>query len=253
MHPAVNAAIVLFRRIIATPETPVCIQPRTPTEVDKNGSTLAALEKIALFDGMSRADLQVLAAVTVVRNYPGHAIIVNEGDQADSLYLIFEGRVKFFVTGDDGRKVVLGTQGAGEYFGEISLNGGVRSASAMTTEPCRIGCLQRAGFLQFLTGHPETALALINHLIRRTLRLTERVRDLALLDVYGRLAKLLLSVAREQDGQLIVEGLTQQEMGERIGASREMVSRILKDLKAGGYVRVESRRLVVLRKPPRGW
>jgi CRP/FNR family transcriptional regulator, cyclic AMP receptor protein len=231
----------------------VRIQPRTLTKVDQGGSALAALQKIALFDGMSRADLEALASITVVRNYPGHAIIISEGDRADSLYLIFAGTVKFFVSGDDGRKVVLGTQGAGEYFGEISLNDGVRSASAMTTEPCRIGSLQRAGFLQFLAGHPETALALINHLIRRTLTLTERVRDLALLDVYGRLAKLLLSSAREQDGQLIVGGLTQQEMGERIGASREMVSRILRDLKAGGYVRVEGRRLVVLRKPPRGW
>jgi CRP/FNR family cyclic AMP-dependent transcriptional regulator len=94
----------------------------------------------------------------------------------------------------------------------------------------------------------------MGHLIRRTRSLTDRVRDLALLDVYGRLAKLLLSEAREHDGHLIVEaGLTQQEMGDRIGASREMVSRILKDLKTGGYVRLEGRRLVILRKPPRAW
>jgi CRP/FNR family cyclic AMP-dependent transcriptional regulator len=219
-----------------------------------DGTVLAALQTVALFEGMRPEDLEALAAVTLVRNYSGNTIIVSEGDRADCLYVIFSGNVKFFVTGDDGRRVVLGTQGSGEYFGEISLNEGVRSASAMTIEPCRIGLLQRGRFLELLTAHPETALALINHLVQRTRSLTERVRDLALLDVYGRLAKLLLSVAREQEGRLVVgPGMTQQEMGERIGASREMVSRILKDLKAGGYVRAEGRRLVIQRKPPRGW
>ena len=218
------------------------------------GRTLAALQAIALFEGMRPADLEALAAVTVVRSYPEHAVIVNEGDRADSLYLIFSGTIEFFVNGDDGRRLVLGMRGPGEYFGEIALDSGVRSASAIAIEPCRLGMLERTAFLSFLGSHPETALALINQLIGRTRTLTERVRDLALLDVYGRLAKLLLSMAREDNGRLVVaQGLTQQEMGERIGASREMVSRILRDLKAGGYVRFEGRRLLILRKPPRGW
>jgi CRP/FNR family transcriptional regulator, cyclic AMP receptor protein len=220
----------------------------------QGAAMLAGLEKIALFEGLERKDFEALADVIAVRVVPGGAIVVNEGDRADSLYLILSGSVKIFVTGDDGRRVVLATQSAGEYFGEIALSDGVRSASAITAEPCRFGILERSAFLEFLADHPETALALISHLIRRTCTLTERVRDLALLDVYGRLAKLLLSMAREQDGQLVIaQGVTQQEMGERIGASREMVSRILKDLKAGGYVRFEGRRVVILRKPPRHW
>jgi CRP/FNR family transcriptional regulator, cyclic AMP receptor protein len=215
---------------------------------------LGALQKVSLFEGMKRADLEALATAIVAHRFPANTIVVNEGDRADSLYLMFSGAVKVFVEGSDGRRLVLGTQGAGEYFGEIAMSGGVRSASVITTEPCQLGVLERTAFLKFLAEHPETALALIGHLIRRTRSLTDRVRDLALLDVYGRLAKLLLSAAHEQNGQLIVEaGLTQQEMGERIGASREMVSRILKDLKTGGYVRLEGRRLVILRKPPRAW
>ena len=215
---------------------------------------LAGLGKIALFEGIGRAELEALGQVTVARSFPEGAIVVNEGDRADSLYLILSGSVKIFVAGDDGRRVVLGTQGAGEYFGELALSDGVRSASAITAEPCRLGTLERSAFLGFLADHPQAALALIDHLIRRTRTLTERVRDLALLDVYGRLAKLLLSIALEENGQLVVEpGMTQQEMGERIGASREMVSRILKDLKAGGYVRFEGRRIVILRKPPKRW
>jgi len=217
-------------------------------------SIVTALSKVDLFAEMAPADLQTLVGATTLRSFPGNAIIVSEGDRADTIFLIVSGSVKIFVTGADGRRVVLGTQGPGQYFGEIGLRDGVRSASVLTSEPCRLGVLERKAFLRFLSSHPETALALIGQLADRTRTLTERVRDLALLDVYGRLAKLLLSLAREENGRLVVPpGVTQHEMGERIGASREMVSRILKDLKAGGYVHFEGRRLVIQRKPPRGW
>lgn len=212
------------------------------------------LATVSLFAGLDPAELAPLAAMCVVRSYPGHAIVVNEGDRADTLYVILSGRVKVFSAGDDGREVLLGTQGPGEYFGEMILDDGVRSASVMTVEPCRLATLSRDVFRDVLARHPDTALALIRNLIRRTRSLTDRVRDMALLDVYGRVAKLLLSLAREVDGRLVVEEqLTQQEIGERIGASREMVSRILKDLKAGDYIRLEGRRIVILRKPPSAW
>lgn len=213
-----------------------------------------ALSATAVFAGLPRDELDVLARAASVRSFPAHAVIVNEGDRADSLFILVSGGVKFFVTGADGGRVVLGTQGSGQTFGEIGLQGGLRSASAVTTEASRVAVLEREALLKFLARHPESALAIIGQLIERTRALTERVRDLALLDVYGRLAKLLLSLAREEDGRLVVApDVTQQEMGERIGASREMVSRILKDLKAGGYVRAEGRRLVIQRKPPRHW
>jgi CRP/FNR family cyclic AMP-dependent transcriptional regulator len=212
------------------------------------------LARAPLFVGLSRAELAPLAAVTVARTYPGNAIIVSEGDRADTLYFVLSGRIKVFVASDDGREVVLSTQGPGTYFGDMMLDDGVRSASVMTLEPCRLAALSRDAFRDFLVRHPDTALALIKNLIHRTRSMNDRVRDLALLDVYGRVAKLLLSLAREVDGRLIIEErLTQQEIGERVGASREMVSRILKDLKAGGYVRLEGRRIVILRKPPRAW
>jgi CRP/FNR family cyclic AMP-dependent transcriptional regulator len=213
-----------------------------------------ALARVPLFDGLDRAELAPLAAMTVARNYPRSVIVVSEGDRADTLYLILSGRIKVFVASDDGREIVLSIQGAGAYFGDMMLDDGVRSASVITLEPCRLAALSRDVFRDFLVRHPDTALALIKNLIRRTRSMNDRVRDLALLDVYGRLAKLLLSLARQVDGRLIIEEkLTQQEMGERIGASREMVSRILKDLKAGGYVRLEGRRIVILRKPPPAW
>jgi CRP/FNR family cyclic AMP-dependent transcriptional regulator len=213
-----------------------------------------ALAGVSLFAGLSRTELAPLAAMTVPRNYPGQAIIVSEGDRADTLFLILSGRVKVFSAGDDGREIVLSTQGPGTYFGDMMLDDGLRSASVMTLEPCRLAALSREVFREFLAHHPDTALALIKNLIHRTRSMNERVRDLALLDVYGRVAKLLLSLAHEVDGSLIIEErLTQQEIGDRIGASREMVSRILKDLRAGGYIRADGRRLIILRKPPRAW
>lgn len=212
------------------------------------------LSGVPLFAGLNRAELAPLAAMTVARSYPRNLIVVNEGDRAETLYFVLSGRIKVFVASDDGREMVLSTQGAGTYFGDMMLDDGVRSASVMTLEPCRLGALSRDAFRDFLAHHPDTALALIKNLIRRTRSMNDRLRDLALLDVYGRVAKLLLSLAREVDGRLIIEErLTQQEIGEHIGASREMVSRILKDLKAGGYVRLERRRIVILRKPPRAW
>jgi CRP/FNR family transcriptional regulator, cyclic AMP receptor protein len=213
---------------------------------------IEVLSGISLFDGVAQADLEHLAALATVRRYPKNALIVSEGERADTLYLILSGRVKVFVGDEDGRRVVLATQRAGEYFGEMSLDEGVRSASVMALEPCELGLLQRAHLRDFLGHHPDAALAVINNLIRRTRSLTHRIRDLSLMDAYGRLAKLLVSLATVEAGRLIVcEPLTQKEIGERIGASREMVSRIFKDLKAGGYIDNEGRRLLILRRLPR--
>jgi len=207
---------------------------------------------ISLFDGVAEVDLEHLVALATVRSYPKNTLIVSEGERADTLYLILSGRVKVFVGDEDGRRVVLATQRAGEYFGEMSLDEGVRSASVMALEPCELGLLQRAHLRDFLGHHPDAALAVINNLIRRTRSLTHRIRDLSLLDAYGRLAKLLVSLATVEAGRLIVsEPLTQKEIGERIGASREMVSRIFKDLKAGGYIDNEGRRLLIVRRLPR--
>lgn len=210
-----------------------------------------ALRKVSLFRNLSDAELESLAAVAVARNYPRHAVIVNEGDRSDALYLILSGRLKVYVNGDSARELVLNTLGPGDYFGEMVLDDGPRSASVMTLEPCRLAMLTRESFRAYLGRHPDVAIAVIRDLIHRCRALTETARDLALVDVYGRLAKLLLSLAREEDGRLVVsERLTKQAMGERIGASREMVSRILKDLTTGGYIATEGGRMIIHRKPP---
>lgn len=209
------------------------------------------LKKVLVFEGISDAALESLAALAVTRNYPKNTVIVSEGDRSDTLFMILAGRVKVFVSDDGKRELVLSTQGPGEYFGEMILDDGPRSASVMTLEPCRMAVVTRESFRKVLARNPEMAVTVIRNLIRRCRVLTESAKDLALLDVYGRLAKLLLSLAHEEEGCLVIaEKLTKQEIGERIGASREMVSRILKDLTAGGYVRMEGSKMIILRKPP---
>jgi CRP/FNR family cyclic AMP-dependent transcriptional regulator len=198
--------------------------------------------------------LRAIAATGVVRSYPKNAILINEGDIGDSLYIVLAGRVKVYSSNPAGREVVIAFHGPGEYLGEMSLDGSPRSASVLTLEPTTCALVTRASFREFILAHPDFALHLIEKLIQRVRLTTENVKSLALSDVYGRLVKLLLALAVEQDGQLIVpEKLTQQDIAERVGASRDMISRLLKDLVAGGYLNVRDRTITVLKKPPPGW
>jgi CRP/FNR family cyclic AMP-dependent transcriptional regulator len=205
-------------------------------------------------DVLTETELRDLSRQGAVKSYGKHTIIVSEGDETDSLYVILSGRIKVFVADESGREIVLGTQGPGEYFGEIVLDGGPRSASVMTLEPSRFLVVPRSRMRAFLRSQPDFALRLILKLIRRTRALTASVKDLALMDVYGRVARLLVELAEEDDGKLVIgEKLTQSDIADRVGASREMVSRILKDLAAGGYISVRQKRITLHKAPPRHW
>jgi len=198
--------------------------------------------------------LQQIAAGATVRSFPKGAIVVNEGDETDSLYVLLSGRARVFVADADGREAQLNQIGAGEYFGEVTLDGGPRSASVMAMEECRCAVIKRAELNAFVAKNPAFALHLVQKLASRVRALTENVRSLALMDVYGRVARLLLELAEERDGrQVIEETLTQKDIASRVGCSREMISRIFTDLTAGGYVRKEAGKLVILRKPPARW
>ena len=203
---------------------------------------------------LSDADLMAVGSHGTTRAYPKHTIIVSEGDRTDSLYVILEGRVKAFVSDEHGNEMVLSTQGPGEYFGEMVLDEGPRSASIMTLEPSRFLVVPKKDFREFIASNPAFAQSLIDKLIGRVRVLTENVKSLALMDVYGRVARLLLELAEEKDGMLLIaQRLTQQEIASRIGASREMVSRILKDLAIGGYLTQSRTGIVLHRKPPEHW
>ena len=199
-------------------------------------------------------DLRDFAQHAVTRTFPKNTVVVTEGDRTDSLYIIVSGRVKIYVSDEEGKEAVLNESGPGEYFGEMVLDEGPRSASVMTLEPTRFLVVPKEDFKEFVAKSPEFSLHLICKLIKRVRALTNDVKSLALMDVYGRVARMLLDLAVERDDILIIENKpTQQEMANHVGASREMISRILSDLTAGGYIEVERDRITITRALPRAW
>jgi len=203
---------------------------------------------------LSKEQLDYISRNAIARSFPKNTVIVSEGDQTHTLFIIVSGRVRVYVSDDKGRELTLGEQGPGEYFGEMVLDQGPRSASVITLIPSRFLVVQKADVLDFIEKNPKFAIHLIRKLIRRTRALTQNVKNLALLDVYGRVAGMLLELAREQGDELVVPGKpTQQNIANRVGASREMVNKIMKDLTSGGYIRVEPDRIVIARALPLHW
>ena len=185
------------------------------------------------------------------RPFRPNTILINEGDTGGSLYIVIEGRLRAYASSPEGRDVVLSELGPGEYLGELSLDGTSRSASVKTLEATTCCVVQAAQLPAFLAEHPEFALHLTQKLTRMVRRLTEQVKSLALQDVYGRMVRLLMELSDPVGEERVVrEKLTQQDIADRVGSSREMVNRVMKDLTTGGYVVVRDGRHVILRKLP---
>jgi len=198
--------------------------------------------------------LRGIASTGVVRTFPRNTVLINEDDQGDSLFVILSGRVKIFSSNEAGREFVIDFQGPGEYVGEMSLDGAPRSASVITVEPTTCAVVNRAQFRDFILAHPDFAMHLIERLIHRVRVTTGNLKSLALSDVYGRLVRLLYALAKDVDGrQVVPEKLTQQEIADRVGASRDMIGKLMKDLVAGGYLAVEDRTITIVKKLPTGW
>jgi CRP/FNR family cyclic AMP-dependent transcriptional regulator len=200
------------------------------------------------------SDLQDFAKHAVTRTFPKNTIVVTEGDKTDSLYIVVSGKVKIYVSDDKGKEIVLSESGPGEYFGEMVLDEGPRSATVMTMEPTQFLVVPKEDFRDFVTRSPDFALNLILKLIKRVRALTNDVKSLALMDVYGRVARMLLDLAVERDGVLVIDNKpTQQEMASRVAASREMISRIFTDLTAGGYIKIDKDRIIIAKALPKAW
>jgi len=211
-------------------------------------------KKVATPDVLDDELLRAIAARGGVRTYPPNTVLVTEEDRSDALFIILAGRVKAYGSAEDGREIVYATQAVGEYFGEMSIDGGPRSASVMTLESTTCAVVPGAEVREFLATHPDFALHLVKKLIRLARASTEHVKSLALEDVYGRIARLLRTLARDEDGVLMVpERLTQQDIAERVGSSREMVSRVFKPLLEGGYLEMRAHRIALLKKLPARW
>ena len=216
--------------------------------------TLARTPKFPRFLGLEDEELESLSAHAKLQSFPRHKLVINEGDRTDSVYVIYSGKVKVFLYGRNGKEVDLAILGAGDFFGEMVLDSGPRSASVMTLEPSQFYIIPYSVFKNFVIDHPDFAMRLIKTLIFRTRGLLNNVRSLASLDVYGRVARLLLELAEEEDGKLVIHGkLTKQDIANRVGASREMISRVFKDLSTGGYIEMGKNKITVAADLPNHW
>ncbi len=222
---------------------------------------MAAIEKIPLlkgiplFSGLDEAELHALFNHASVRAFPKNSIVINDGDESDSLYVIISGRVKVFLMDEKGKEIILNFQSAGEYFGELSLLDQVcRSASVITLEPCQFIIISKAAFMRCISSHPEIALRVIRDLTSRLRSLTDEVKGFALLDVYGRLSRILLKLAEPRDGALVIERApSRKDLASMVGSSREMVTRIIKGLEEGGHITVTGKTIVIHGQLPYAW
>jgi len=213
------------------------------------------LRNFELFQQLKDEEVDDILAHIHCRSFPRKTQIVTEGDDSHSLYFLLEGRVKIYLDDDSGKEIIMNIHEAGEFFGELGLIKSIpRTASVVTLEDSRLGIMPEADFRRCLQTYPGFAMSLIENLSTRLIEATETIRKLGLMDVYRRIAVTFLNLSEEQDGvRVINEKLTQQNIASRVGASREMVARILKDLRAGGYISQDNHRIILHKPLPHSW
>jgi len=221
--------------------------------VTKQNNSDIQLKNIPLFSGLTADELDAIANISTKRSYPKNTIIINEGDETDSLYLIISGKVKVMLSDEDGKEIIITLLEPGEYFGELALiDEEPRSARVVTMEQSQLGLINKSDFNQVMDDNPGLVRNLMTGLTRRLRQANKNIESLALMDVYGRVARTLLQFAEPaEDGrQVIKEKLTQKDIANMVGSSREMVSRIFKDLTVGGYITVDSGFITINDKLP---
>lgn len=208
---------------------------------------LSLMQKIPLFDGLPEAQLEHIARMAVPRKMAKHATIVHAGDHTDSLFVIVKGSVRVLNRDIEGHEVILAILRTGECFGEMGLiDGEPRSADVIADENCELLVIAKKDLTQALVGNLDLCLNLMKSLVVRLREANRRIESLALMDVYGRVARLLLDFSEEENGvRVIRRKVTKQDMAKMVGASREMVSRVMKDLESHGYLRIEEGRIVL--------
>lgn len=219
------------------------------------GITSNILTNIPLFSSLSEQELDVISKMAVRKSCPASTLIMSEGDTDDALYVIESGRMEVFLMDESGKEIVLDTKGPGDYFGEMALlDDAPRSASVVSLENSSFLVIQGREFREYLSTRPNIAISLLEALSHRIRILNEQVKDLALKDVYTRLVKVFRQLAEEEHGRYVIhQKMTHQDLANRVGSSREMVSRIVHDLVKGGYIKKENNRLIVSENLPPRW
>jgi len=204
--------------------------------------SIVLLRNVPLFSMLSEVQLQLLTQVLSRKAYPKNSTIIAAGDPTDAMYIVVSGRLKVVMSDKQGQEVILAILSQGEFFGEMGLIAQApRSATVTTIEPCELLTITRADFNKCLQGNFDLTMNVIRGLVKRLREADKKIGSLALMDVYGRVARLLLEMAETVDGQkVITKKLTKRDIAKMIGASREMVSRVMKELQTSGRIEVRA-------------
>jgi CRP/FNR family cyclic AMP-dependent transcriptional regulator len=206
----------------------------------------SALRSIPLFSLLRESDIWRIREATIARSYPKDSVILFEGEPGEALYIVLTGRVKIVYAAEDGREVILGTREKGDFFGETALlDENPNPAHVIAMQDSELLILRRDEFRRCLTDMPAMSLGLLRHLSRRLRHADDQIRGLVLLDVRGRVARLLVEMADRNDGKNVPKGMTHNIMAQMVGASRETVSRTLRELTLGGLLAVTGRRIAI--------
>lgn len=214
------------------------------------------LKQIDLFAGVPEAELDALAQRSRTRKFPKGSIVVNEGDTENGLFIVESGTLKAYVTEESGRELTLSILHSGDYFGELALlDDSPRSASVATLSDCVLIQVSQQSFRTMLESNPNCMTMIVKNLVARIRALTDNAKVLALLDVYGRLQHLFSTMGeQDENGNTVINTrLTQQDIASCVGASREMINRVLRELAIGGYIEIEQQRIVLKKKLPSRW
>lgn len=214
------------------------------------------LQKNSLFGCLNENELTAFADASIIKNFPKNTILFSEGDRTDSIYIVCSGKVKVTIIDPQGKEIILSLLGPGEYFGEMAalVEGETRSACVMTREASQLLILSKDIFKKILSTHSDIVFKLLRESLERLKEANKKIESLALMDVYGRVARLLTHLAVSKDNSLIIgEKLTHQEIANMVGSSREMVSRVIKELVDGGYLSVTHKIIQINRKLPYSW
>jgi len=212
------------------------------------GERSPSLKAVPFFTQLSEAELELLRSLASEKHYPKNAVVLTEGEMGDSLYMIQSGKVKVFIGDQEGREMILKILGPGDFFGEMSMiDKQPRSASVTTLESAVFLVLSHSAFEKCVEKIPRIANMVLRVLATRVREADRKIGTLAMMDVYGRVASTLLELAVNDNGKMVVgEKLSQQDLANMVGASREMVNRILKDLAERGFISVESKSITII-------
>ncbi len=208
------------------------------------------LEDIPLFSCLDKAALGGLEAVAARKRLPKNAVVFLQEDESNSVYIVLSGKVKVVIDDEAGREIVLAMLGTGEYFGEMAVLDGIsRSATVITTEPTDMLIIHRDDFKNILTAHPDMVFNLLKVLLARLRRADQTIENLALKNVHGRVANLLMQFAVPRNGNWILEQrMTHQEIANMVGSSREMVSKIMGEFVDAGDITIEKKHININKK-----